>query len=383
MTVRQLLLRLTDLGATEFYGKRLAPNDNSKNQVYVGGSTEVFTVLPPVSVVPSENTKRGPAFKASVDFWWISDNMSEPECAIGCQLIYYAQYPEIRMSGFLRGCKRAPSEIMCSRDRGRLLILGLCPDGRVYAFACGADHAVAKEIAESDYRESRGVFFDFDAPRLSTEERRRRLLTELCRVSRKGWITGKRLRTDGSTVPCNSTNCGGFTLEAELGIAANSHSEPDFHGWELKSYTVRDLARPVGSALTLMTPEPNGGVYSSQGAMKFVREYGYADLHDRPDRINFGGVFRANKRGERTGLTLLLRGFDCESMTLVKSDGMIALVDDQDEVAASWSFSSLLAHWNRKHESAVFVPVVSEQNGVRRYRYGDRAYLGLGTNFLM
>ncbi|MGI9014475.1 MAG: MvaI/BcnI family restriction endonuclease, partial [Phycisphaerales bacterium] len=42
-----------------------------------------------------------------------------------------------------------------------------------------------------------------------------------------------------------------------------------------------------------------------------------------------------------------------------------------------------LAHWNRKHESAVFVPVVSEQNGVRRYRYGDRAYLGLGTNFLM
>jgi hypothetical protein len=31
-----------------------------------------------------------------------------------------------------------------------------------------------------------------------------------------------------------SSNCGGYTLEAELGATPNGYSEPDFMGWEIK-----------------------------------------------------------------------------------------------------------------------------------------------------
>jgi len=37
--VEKLLARMSDLGAERFYLKKLAPNDNSKNQLYLGSPT--------------------------------------------------------------------------------------------------------------------------------------------------------------------------------------------------------------------------------------------------------------------------------------------------------------------------------------------------------
>ena len=94
-----------------------------------------------------------------------------------------------------------------------------------------------------------------------------------------------------------SRTSGGSTLEAELGVAANSVVGPDFLGYEVKQYKVRNFSRPSsGGPITLMTPEPTGGLYRDEGVEAFVRIYGYPDRSGRPDRINFGGVHRAPRQ---------------------------------------------------------------------------------------
>ncbi|MEK7781186.1 MAG: hypothetical protein AAB370_06775 [Verrucomicrobiota bacterium] len=39
----------------------------------------------------------------------------------------------------------------------------------------------------------------------------------------------------------------------------------------------------------MMTPEPDGGFYKDADEASFIRKFGYADKHDKPDRLNFGG----------------------------------------------------------------------------------------------
>ena len=85
-------------------------------------------------------------------------------------------------------------------------------------------------------------------------------------------------------------------MEAELGIAKNSFGEPDFLGWEVKQFAVEDFER-IESAkpITMMTPEPDGGFYKDADAESFIRKFGYADKHDKPDRLNCGGVTGARR----------------------------------------------------------------------------------------
>ena len=72
----------------------------------------------------------------------------------------------------------------------------------------------------------------------------------LALIATKGWIDSKRLDRDGRILPCNAPNCGGLTLEAELGIRPNSVSGPDFLGWEVKQHGVTSFARPAVGVLT-------------------------------------------------------------------------------------------------------------------------------------
>ena len=98
----------------------------------------------------------------------------------------------------------------------------------------------------------------------------------------------KQLDSDRRLKPCNAPQCGGFTLEAELGIAKNSSAEVLAHGhrlgWEIKQHTVANFDRVEAGTITLMTPEPTGGFYRERGVEAFVRQFGYADKHERPDR---------------------------------------------------------------------------------------------------
>lgn len=381
MELNGLLDRMAALGARRFLVKKLAANDNSKNQIYVGGSSDVFAVLPPVNIRDDMNQRGEPSFKAELSFRWLND-VGEFSEAPGAQLVYYPQYPEVRLSGFLRASPRAPSQVLRGRADGRVLVLGVAPDRRIIGFACDASHPVARVIASIGGSPDDGVFYSLELAVPTVTDPKRKLLEEICRISQLGWMAGERLRSDGSRVPCNSSNCGGYTLEAELGITPNGYSEPDYLGWEVKSFTVSSLEVPRGGAITLMTPEPNGGIYTERGPVQFVRQFGYADVAGRADRINFGGIFRAGELSERTGLRLDLIGFDREQGRLTASNGCLALVDRHGIVAASWSFSGLLKHWTRKHAKAVYVPSqMMTEDGNRRYRFSRQVHLGAGTEF--
>ena len=71
------------------------------------------------------------------------------------------------------------------------------------------------------------------------------------------------------------------TLEAELGITPNGYAEPDFMGWEVKQYGVTDfIAIRPRSPVTLMTPEPTGGIYRTEDTMQATCDT-LAELRER------------------------------------------------------------------------------------------------------
>jgi len=369
----QLIKRFQDVGVFRLYFKLLAANDNSKNQVYLGSDFQVINIIPNSGIVREE--KR---LKAKVDFWWLS-NVGKIHQAPAAQLILYPQYPEVRFSGFLRGCKRSPSDLMRSREEGRVLFLGVTRDDRIIGYVVSSDHSIAKAIGEADRYEEVGVF-----RRISLgDENQQTLLEKLRGIHLKGWIDSYRLNSKGDAVACNASNCGGYTLEAELGVTPNGDPVPDYLGYEIKQYGVSDFDRGTAkSPLTLMTPEPTSGFYKDAGAEAFVRKYGYPDTGGRPDRLNFGGIYRFGKKAKRTGLTLLLTGYDLGKGKINSADGGIVLLDDDGKSAAVWDFSALMGHWSQKHAKAVYVPSLLRTDPLRQYKYGQKIYLGRGADFL-
>lgn len=208
-------------------------------------------------------------------------------------------------------------------------------------------------------------------------------MRELKRIHQKDWIAGKRLTADGSVIKYNASNAGGYTIEAELDIIPNGFAEPDFMGWEVKQHGVPNFSSKAGR-ITLMTPEPTEGYYNENGAEEFVRKFGYPDMRGRADRLNFGGVHIVNERCSRTGLTMILQGYDCEKKIITDGDGGICLVTDTKCIAAKWPFTGIISHWNRKHAKAVYVPsMCNEKNARRYYKYGSVVRLGNGTDVLL
>jgi hypothetical protein len=230
-----------------------------------------------------------------------------------------------------------------------------------------------------DVPDHHGVFKIIELPQAVTN--RKQLIAELRRIHELDWIISKRLDRDGVILPCTSPQCGGYTLEAELGITPNGRSEPDFLGWEIKQFGVKKFTGIKSAVITLMTPEPTDGFYKTGGAEAFIRKYGYPDKSGKPDRMNFGGVHKAGVRQNLTNLKLELTGFDKETGKIRSSEGKIALLDTQGNEAASWSFSSMLLHWNRKHNQACYVPSISELKPIQKYKYGKDIILGTGTDF--
>lgn len=382
MSLRVAVERLVKAGARRLYGKALAPNDNSKNQVYLGGS------LAAVNLIPAREIKADPSnarrLKAPLDFHWLT--ASGPVVAPNAQLILYPDYPEVRLSGFLLRSVGAPSALMTSREPGRVLLLGISADDSVLALALAPDDQAAKEfIAKQSDLQAHGVLLELPFPDEGEDDGFATLMTRLSAIHHKSWIRSWSLNGEGQAVACEAPQCGGYTLEAELGIRRNGRSEPDFLGWEVKSFDVPSIDRPSpgGKALTLMTPEPTGALYQDDFA-EFWKRYSYADRSGksgREGRRNFGGIYRCGAEPhEITGLRLVLDGFD-ESKETFSGAGQLALIDRSDRVAASWSFASLLEKWSRKHRRAAYVPFETDAEP-RRYRYGATINLGRGTDFV-
>ncbi len=371
-------------GVDRLYAKVLAANDNSKNQPYFGGDFSVLNILPAGRPEASTKDRAGVGiFNAKLDFAWLADD-GNVHPAPNAKLILYPQYPEVRFSGYLLGARFAPSELMGkTRVPGRILLLGVTTSGRIIGFASAPDSPVANQVNRLRELRQFGVFVQVPiAASGSAALDRSALLRELCRIASQGWIDSKRLTRDGSLQRCLAPNCGGYTLEAELGITPNGYSDPDFRGWEVKQHGVNDFSTYRGGVVTLMTPEPTAGIYKTEGVASFVKEFGYADMLGRPDRFNFGGTHRSGVICEKTGLTLTLLGYDQATSKIVDARGGISLIDARGREAATWLYADLLSHWNRKHAIAAYVPSMRRDIPTKQYRYSTRVRLGTGTDFL-
>lgn len=366
-------------GCQKIYAKTLSPNDNSKNQVYLGGSFDILNIFPlsEITADSSGDWKRD-RFKASINFSWLRDD-GNLYPAPKAQLVLYPKYPEVRFSGFLARCEKPPSDLMTIRQAGRILFLSSTDQGEIIGYVSAHDSNLTKEFGELRSQDELGVFKIISVSK-QVANNKIELIKELTRIHDLGWIDSKRLDKKGNVLECKASNCGGYTLEAELGITPNGYSEPDFLGWEIKQFGVKKFSHPNSIAVTLMTPEPTGGIYKDLGVEKFIRTYGYID-QNRDDRMNFNGVHKVDEKQKKTNLTLQLIGFDSKTGKIRNTDGRIALIDTNDVIAASWSFTSLLKHWNKKHNQACYIPSLSQPKPERKYLYGDNILLGIGTDF--
>lgn len=379
MKLDELRSVFSRIGCTRLYAKPLAENDNSKNQIYFGPDFTALSLFPTKEVRPDSSPKNL-IYKAALDFGWLSD-AGGVSPAPNAQLILYPQYPEVRFSGFLKGSAGAPKALLNQRLVGRILFIGVTAQRQIIGFVADGSSDLAHEFRALSLAPSLGVFIELALTLGSrAPDDRDLLLVELCRIYRLGWIDSKRLGSDGELLPCNAPNCGGYTLEAELGVRPNGRAEPDYRGYEVKQYSVPELNRLESGRITLLTPEPTGGVYADDSPVAFLRRYGYADKLGREDRLNFGGIHRAGHRHVGTGLTLTLLGY--AGGVITDENGSVALVDDAGIVAASWDFAGFMQHWTRKHAHAAYVPSENRTEPTRQYRYGGRVRLAGQPDFL-
>jgi hypothetical protein len=370
-------------GASRIFAKKLAPNDNSKNQVYLGSDFSALNIIPHGEIYVDDQVRAGSKQdrpKAPVTFAWIDEQGKHR--APGTNLILYPDYPEVRLSGFLQGCRAAPSHLMNRRLDGRVMFFGVTHDGQVLGHVVADRDPVGREVKAGQFEEL-GVFLEL--PRSTGRSPRSILLAELRRIYEMGWIASQKLERDGTKRPYTARNGGGYTLEAELGITPNGYSEPDFMGWEVKQFGVRNFDRYAPkSPVTLMTPEPTGGLYKSGGLEAFLRRYGYADRAGRAGRTNFGGVYRCGgTHHDLTGLCMAIDGFDASgSGKIANLEAGISLLDRNGDVAAAWSFKALMEHWNRKHAQAAYVPSLCRATPLE-YCYASQVQLSEGTDFML
>ena len=382
-TVQVLASCMARHGATRLYAKELAPNDNTKNQIYLGQSFEVLQLIP-IGDITSSAIAPDKVLQAAVNLDWIDDNGDQAP-ASHTKFILYPQYPEVRLSGFVRGCGHAPSEWLSNekkgRAEGRILFLGVCPNGKVLAYLGTPSSSLTSSFnaAKGAFPQA-GVMTDISGLllRIKAVDEDFELINRLNAIHKKGWIEAKRLVKGGKLVECHGANCGGFTLEAELGVEENGASEPDFLGWEIKQHKTTNYLKHGTGPITLLTPEPDGGSYVD-GVEEFVERYG---AHTERENISyFQGIHHAGIEHPDTHMRLEVVGFEKSSNKITNPNGYIALLSTKDEIAASWSFRKILTHWCRKHNKAAYIPAEVDRESERpKYRFGKNVKLCRSTD---
>jgi hypothetical protein len=418
--------------------KRLAENDNSKQQIYLGHGFDALNLVPFGDVTSDSSTKQ-PIMKAALALSWL-DEEGRAAPAPGAQLVLYPQYPEVRMSGFLRGCPTAPARLMRPVPKeqrrynngpdGRLLFLALLPSREIVSYIAPAGSAIAGDFDANQRRKpfaSVGVFYDMPLP--AAAEQLALMLTWLGGGSEDAGIRQRlppaaagdvrmhEQREPEPAAPATAVTAEVPVLPAtddprELLLArlrqihasgwhpsCRLHPDGTLHPYAARNgggYTLEALFGivPNGRAepdfmgwelkacgsdrVTLMTPEPDSGYYANHGVGEFVRRYGHvAD----GDTLYFTGIHRNGAACEATGQTLTVRGFDASTGKITDVDGGIYLVTDKAEDSAGWSFGRLLEHWGRKHAAAAYVPCEAKDSGDPAYRYTSPIMLGEGTRF--
>lgn len=371
--------QLSKRGVVKLFVKRLASNDDPKNQVYVSPDEHILSQIPAVEiewkVKAGKSTGKtvvgGASFYAHLDFYWMNETGSIYK-APHSKLIYYPQYPEVRLSGFLSGCKNAPSSIMKDRTEGRILLIGATKSKRLIAMAFAAESSIAKEIAAEF-----GLSVEKDGKiRIRSVEmlqagdagdHKSKLIADLKEICESGPARGRRLTSSGE-LDCKAPNAGGLTLEALLGVTSNASAKPDYLGWEIKSHSAKQ------SRLTLLTPNPDAGDYLELGLVQWLHKYGYPDKRGRKHRLNYGGTHRMGQRVDATSHTLLV-----DDLVSGGTNAGVHLVDDNGDAVATWTHAKLMEHWTKKHAQAAYVEYTREDVGGHPY-FAYQQVVGLGTS---
>lgn len=373
---------MRNLGATRIIFKPLANNDNTKQQIYLGADFDVIRVIPSGDIYASGTSKKGPIFKAPLNFYWIDEN-GNTDHAPNSQIILYPKYPEIRMSGFLSDTNRkltiTPRHLMQPPTREerearlkthRYLILGVNKD-TVWAYCTSWQDTLAEELCVLVINEKAtivaSVFYEQPKVGKTSEEK---LLEKLRQVCETGPIESCRLKADGTKIPYKAQNGAGYTLEAQFGITPNGCADPDFMDWELKSHS--------GSVVTLMTPEPNTGSYIDGGLKVFLDQYA---TNNQPERLDFASRHEVNKENRKTTLTMRMEGYDPKSGQIIDPEGGLMLRDRDGNLAAGWRFDKVIEHWKRKHSNTCYITYKAcKDNEFPTYHYGPDITLGQGTS---
>lgn len=392
-SLKDIVAIFTKIGIQSIYVKKLAPNDNSKNQPYFGPHLTDLSFLPTGETEISQSTsaktsdpKRQIKYQVQVDMTWV-DAQGNLYPADNSKLIYYPQYPEVRFSGFLKSSSVNLSRWMDvkkeGRALGRWLILGV-KDKKVYGYLVTPESLLTKELENTELTPITGVFQRLEIHSKAKKDTRLALFEKLFEIHQMGWIPGQKLGSDMIAKPYKAPNGGGYTLESLLGVTTNGIAEPDYLGWEVKQFGVKAFPLKSAKPTTLMTPEPNGGFYKTDGLVNFMHRFGYPDKSGKPDRLNFGGRHVANKLCNATNLTLEVQGFNINTQRIENAAGQLALVNTHNDIAASWSFPKLMDHWKRKHSQAVYIPcMLRKTSSGTEYCYGSDIELGVGTTFEM
>jgi len=350
-------------GVTQLYVKKLAPKqDNEKNQIYLGSGLDGATNLFPATIVPrtpSESTAKPksstgrPKVEAQIDLAWL-DRQGALHDAPHARIIDYFQYPEVRFSGFMRGCDEPPDALRREHQAEyglRILLLGIS----------ATDRTLGMVITEAE-DELVGIFPDLPELRALPTLRvltflgeagtspTALLLAELAAVHAAGWHPSVILKpSEIGPIPFRGNQGGGYTLEALLGVPANADHAPDKHGYEVKSYSK--------GKISLMTPTADAGFGGDNTFREFMTKYG------RPGQANdgrtvFTGVHRCGRVTKATGCTMTVDGYDPDSDTFSADTNNVRVSItnvESGEVLCAWTFKKLADSWNKKHSSAAYV----------------------------
>ena len=394
---------LHDHGVSTVYIKQLAPKqDNDKNQIYLArqkGANPfalVERILPltfgnrasSTSSAKRKSRAGSPILEGTVPWNWI-DRDGTPHPAPNTRAIFYLQFPEIRLSGFLKGCDEAPNSLRrseLSKYGCRALAFGTGTSGEVYGLVLteledptifsvlpGSRKAAINPAGLSKHPIN-PVFYYFEV----VPEALNKLLDELRSINKLGWVPSQRLKKKGQTpVPFRGTQGGGFTLEALLGIPSNANKNGDRDGIEIKSF--------AKAKISLMTPVADGGIQGTLGLLPFLKSYGYANPKD-PTCWNFNGTHHFGKVQAKTKLKMTISGYDkVKGFLGLQTEVMVSLLDQNGVCAASWSYVRLFESWNKKHATAVYV---SSEKRHRPddpihdadYRFGNTIWVCEGTS---
>jgi len=343
--LRSVLEGFRHRGVQRLFAKQLAQNDNDKNQIYL--STNLDGIAHTLRARRVERSGSASTTKPSsvpgrskmaahLDWIWIS--LNGDVVAPNTKLIYYFQYPEVRLSGFLSGCSEPPDALRRRRlDHygERTLLFGT--DGvRVFGDVIAGPPGTKYPTLPGSYPSPLApglteIRLGRDEP---TETRIQRLIGP--------WHQCVRLRDlSEGPIPFHAPQRAGYTLEALLGIPTNASSGPDLGGSELKAFR-------FSKKVTLMTPAPDGGREKTLGMRRFLETHGREGRDG--ESVRFTGTYRVGSSTQ--GRTLVLEGAGGH---ILESTG-VALIDSESSVVlARWSQNHLSSHWLAKHDSAFYV----------------------------